>query len=397
MHIDGQNGRGSTPSAPEARVLEILQRRGASSAREIVDLTGLSKATISNAIASLRESGLVVESSVAESGGRGRPASRISLSPKSGTCVGVRLFIDSVRITVADLSHAILDERQRDFASPYSIGEATEAVAALVEESLSHLGLPRDRLLGIGIAVPGPLNPFTGCMVRSSLMPEWGGINIRAAFADALGCPVYVDNESNCSALAELTWGAGRGEKSFFFLKLDAGVGGAIVIDEQVIVGAAGGAGEIGHMCFDPHGSLCRCGNRGCLELYAGLEAVLAPARPMLGPSVTFETIAQRAADGDTGLAKLIEEVGAAAGKGLASACALLNPSLVIVGGRQVVAGEMLLEPLRRAFARHSHIHPSEVPPASQTRIVPGTFQNNQDAALGAVALVLHNQSVLAT
>lgn len=378
--------------ATEARVIRVLRQRGPSSAAEIARIAGVSKSSVSAALGALRQSGVVVETAAARpssASGRGRPATLLSLNPSAGSCVGVMLGPDWIRVAIADVSHAVLDERSVKLRQDYQVAEGVAAVVALVDDAYEQTGLDRSHLLAVGIAAPGPVDVGTGRIFRSSMIPVWGGTDIKAVFEPALGAPVFVDNESNCTAIAEMTWGAARGEKDFLFYKLDVGIGGCLVIRDRIIRGAAGGAGELGHVTFDPHGPLCRCGNRGCLELYAGWEAVLAPARARFGADVNFDVVAEQALSGDSGCRKLIEDAAAVAGRGLASICSVLNPPLVILGGRQLVAAEIIVPVLRDAFERHALIKPEAVPPASRTRIVQGWFSSDRHISLGAVGLAL--------
>lgn len=374
----------------EARVIQVLRQRGPSSAADIGRTAGLSKSTVSTALAALRQSGVVVETAAARApSGRGRPATLLSLNPTAGTCVGVLLGPDWIRVAIADVSHAVLDERGLRLGRDYSVAEGVAAVARLVDAAYVETGLARENLLAVGIAAPGPVDIETGLVLRSSMIPLWGGTEIKAVFEPVLNAPVFADNESNCTAIAEMTWGAARGERDFLFYKLDVGIGGCLVIDGRIVHGAAGGAGELGHVTFDPHGPLCRCGNRGCLELYAGWEAVLAPARARFGADVDFDTIAHHALSGDSGCKNLIEDAAAFAGRGLASICSVLNPPLVILGGRQLVAAEIIVPVLRAAFERHALIKSAAVPSRSRTRIVQGAFSSDRQTSLGAVGLAL--------
>lgn len=381
----------------EARVIKLLSQRSGLSAAEISRLTGLSKSTVARVVEQLRQNGLVVETvRHGESASkRGRPGTILTLNPATGTCVGLLLGPTFIDLTIADVSHAVLLERTIEIEQDYSVEKGLAAVVDLVENAYEETGLARDRLLGVGVAVPGPVDFHTGRVLRSSMVPVWAGTDVRALFASALQTSVFVDNESNCAAIAEMTWGAARGHSEFLYCKLDVGIGGALIVNNQILRGIAGAAGEVGHMIFDPNGPLCRCGNRGCVELYAGWNAVIEPAKGRFGPNVRFHTIAEHAINGDVGCRRLIEDVALVAGRALASVCAVLNPPLIVLGGRQLQAEDILLAPLRESFARHALIKPYEIDTPSMTQIVPGHFRNNRDTALGAVGLVLQNSGQL--
>lgn len=380
-------------SVSQTRVLQLLGQKAGLSAADISRQAGLSKSNAARIVEHLKQVNLISEvpQEAKERTRRGRPGSLLSLNPNLGTCVGLVLQPDGIELTVADTSHRVHVEHRVDLEQDYSVELGINAASRLVDAVYHDAGLDRSRLLGVGVAVPGPVEPRTGRVLRSSMVPIWAGTDISGVFSAALGAPVFVDNESNCAALAEMTWGAARNDSEFVYFKLDIGVGGAIVINGNLVVGVAGGAGEVGHMTINPDGPLCRCGNRGCIELYAGWNAVIEPARLRFGESVRFEDIAAEALKGDPGCRRLIEDAAATAGRGLANICAVLNPPLVVVGGRQLAAGDILMKAVVRGFNEYFLIKQDAVSDESRTRIVPGMFVDNRGTALGAFSLVMRN------
>jgi predicted NBD/HSP70 family sugar kinase len=161
-----------------------------------------------------------------------------------------------------------------------------------------------------------------------------------------------------------------------------------------VLTGVAGGGGEFGHMTLDPQGELCRCGNRGCLELSASLNPAVAAASRALGRPVGVDEFVERAAGGDVGFRRLLADTAEVAGRGLGMIGAILNPGLILIGGRAALAGEALLAPLIASYERHTLIKREETPPEQRARIEIGRFPNNH-ALLGAVALVLRRHGRL--
>ncbi len=185
-----------------------------------------------------------------------------------------------------------------------------------------------------------------------------------------------------------MMWGAAVGYEDFVLFKIGLNVGGAIVNNGRVIRGIAGSAGEFGHMSIDPFGDLCRCGNRGCLELYAGFRRPLEQASRVFERQMTTDAVIDLARQGDTACRRLIEDTAEIAGRGLAIIGAVVNPGLIIIGGRMALAGEILLAPLAASYDRHALVKSRDVPEASRTRIIVGKFTTN-DACLGAVGMVL--------
>jgi predicted NBD/HSP70 family sugar kinase len=379
-------------AAPAGRIVGALAARGRLSAAEIARRTGLARSTVSVALAELRRSGIVVEQEppAMPAKGVGRPATTLTLNPQAGTCVGVHLSLESVDVLVADVAHSVISEQTIGLGRDYAPAAAADAVASAVRRAYAGHGLARAGLLGVGISVSGPVRP-DGTVLRASILPGWSGVNVRTLFERVLRRPVVAANESNCAAVAEMTWGAGQGHDSFVLFKIDLGVGGAIVQDGRVVSGIAGGAGEFGHVSIDPHGPLCRCGNRGCLELRASFVGPLEELARLHGRRLSMDDAIALARRGDAGAIRLIEDTGEIAGRGLAMIGTMLNPPLVIIGGRMALAGELLLAPLRRAYEKHVLVKAVDLPEALRTRIMVGRFTRN-DALLGAVGLVLKGQ-----
>lgn len=378
--------------SPIARVVRALSGHGAVSASQIARSTGLARSTVSTILSDLKRSNLVVEVET-RSPGLGRPALAHSLNPEAGTCVGALLGLDEIRIILADVAHNVLADISMPLERDYSPERATRVVRHAIENLCKEHSLPYSGLLGVGFAVSGPLAP-NGRIMRASVLPTWGGIDLKSTFAPLLQKPIFADNESNCAALAEMMWGAAAGAEDFVLFKLDLGVGGAVVANGKVLAGSSGAAGEFGHMVIDPQGPLCRCGNRGCLELYCSAASVLALAQQRLGRSASVAEIVTLAHAGDVGFQRLLADAGEAAGRGLATVGSILNPPLFIISGGLAAAGELLLAPLRASYEKHALIKRGDLDEAAYPRFVAGRFLDN-DNCMGAVGLVLRHSGRL--
>lgn len=382
---------------PSGQIVRALSERGALSATQIAGITGLAKSTVSMTLTELRKSGMVVKSSVLESSKSasvGRPATALTLNPQAGTCVGALIGLEYIQVIVADVSHAVIAEKRLNIGGEFSPQSAAEAIKHLVEEAYAETSMPIAGLLGVGIAVAGPVNPTDSRVQRASVVPSWAGTEIRKVFEPVLQRPIFADNESNCAAIAEMMWGAAAGHEDFVLFKIDLGVGGAIVSHGRVLTGVAGGAGEFGHMTMDPNGELCRCGNRGCFELYASFKRPLEHASKIFGRPMTMDEVIACAKAGDVGCRRLIEDTATIAGQGLGMIGTVLNPGLIVIGGRMALAGALLLDPLIQSYEKHTLIKRYDVVPEARTKIVPGKFTAN-DSCLGAVGLVLRHHGRL--
>lgn len=372
--------------APVARVVRALSGHGSVSTAQIARNTGLARSTVSTILGELKRSKLVVEVET-RSPGLGRPAIAHSLNPEAGTCVGILLGLGEIRIILADVAHTVLADISVPLDRDYQPDRATRVVRHALDNLYKEHSLPYSGLLGIGIAVSGPLSP-QGKIMRASMLPAWSGIDLSATFGPVLGKPIFADNESNCAALAEMMWGAAQGYDDFVLFKLDLGVGGAIVIDGKVITGASGAAGEFGHMVIDPQGPLCRCGNRGCLELYCSASVALATAQQRTGRTLSARDMVQMAIAGDIGFQRVLADLGETAGRGLAVVGSIIDPPLFVLSGILASAGDLLVKPLAASYEKHTLIKGVDLDGRDRNQFVTGRFLDN-DSCMGAVGLVL--------
>lgn len=381
--------------SPVTKVVRALSGHGAVSASQISRTTGLARSTVSTILTDLKRSSLVVEVEVEtrSSSSAGRPALAHSLNPEAGTCIGILLGPSEIRIILADVAHTVVADVMVPLEASYAPEKATRIIRHAIDNLYKEHSLPYAGLLGVGIAVSGPLAP-NGKIMRASMLPGWAGMDLKAVFGPALEKPIFADNESNCAALAEMMWGAATGSDDFVLLKLDAVVGGAIVSGGRVLSGSGGGAGEFGHMLVDPDGPLCRCGNRGCLELYCSASIVLAEARQLLGRRVSIGEVISMAVGGDVGFQRLLGDVGDVAGRGLAVIGSVINPPLFIISGVLATAGDLLISSLRSSYEKHSLIKRGDLAQGEFPNFVSGRFLAN-DNCMGAVGLVLRHSGRL--
>ena len=381
-------------ATPEGRIVRVMSERGAVSASDVARATGLARSTISMALAELRRARIIVEAPIAEAErGVGRPAAAFALNPEAGTCVGLHVGMNDIRMLVADVSHSVICEHTIPLGRDYSPATAAQRTLRALRAVYREHDLSLRTLLGVGVAVSGPVAPG-GTVQRASIVPTWAGVNIGQVFEPILERPIFAGNESNCAAIAEMTWGVAIGYEDFVLFKIDVGVGGAIVSRGHVITGVAGAGGEFGHMTIDPGGDLCRCGNRGCLELTASLNPALAIASRLHGRPVDIDELVGMAKAGDAGCSRLIADTAEIAGRGLGMIGAIINPGLIILGGRGALAGPLMIEPLIASYERHTLIKRQDVPESQRVKFAVGRFTHN-DALMGAVALVLRRHGRL--
>jgi predicted NBD/HSP70 family sugar kinase len=370
------------------RVLETLRRRGSVSRADIARETGLSRTTVSSLVAALLEEGVVVERPdpvPAPSPSGGRPPTLLTLDPSSGAVVGIDFGHAGVRVAVADLSCAVLAEAHREVDVDHHAAGALACAADLALSLLDEVGVARTRVLGAGVALSAPLRTGSRMLASTSILPGWVEIDAGAELRRRLELPVHVDNDANLGALAEATFGAGRGVDNLIYVLLSAGVGGGLVLNGRLYEGATGTAGELGHVVVSPDGFVCRCGNRGCLETVASLPALVHALRHSRGPDLTAADVLELALRGEPGASRVVADAGRAVGRALAGICSMLDPRLIVVGGEIAATGNLVLDGIRESIVRATA--PSIGHPIS---VVAGQL-GEQAEVLGAIALVMNS------
>ncbi len=358
------------------RVAEVLRNRGPRTRAELIMLTGLSRPTVGGALSSLAKTGIVVEEPGTPAGGR--PAAVFRLTRKAGIAVGVDIGRRHIRVAVADLGHTLLADQaiRLDLDGDDHPHHALDLAAAQVTAVLTAVGASLDEVAGIGLGIPAPLTR-EGRIGSPELLPAWAELSARDELMKRLDTQgVRVENDANLAALAEHTWGAGKDCDDLVYVKLATGIGAGIVLAGRLYRGSVGTAGELGHVTLDARGPVCRCGNRGCVELVAGGRVLLAQSGAR-----DLDEMATLAAQGDPSCRRLLADAGRYLGIALGGMLNLLNPDRIIVGGFTAV--DVLLEPLRLGLAETAMAAAVE---AVQVR--PGHLGESA-GALGGVALAL--------
>lgn len=385
MRREESGSLGSLRESNRERVVEALRMLGVASRSEVARRTGLSRSTVSSIVADLQTEGVVVDRDDDDrpATGGGRPPALIALDPGVGLAVGVDFGKRHLAVAVADLSHDVLAEEWREMPEDYEAEDGIRLATDLVDRVLGEAGAGRDQILGVGMGLPSPIHR-TGLVGSSAILPGWAGTRGGERMAERLGLSVRVRNDADLGALAEATWGAGRGSQTVVYLKLSHGIGAGIVIGGELFVGVGGTAGEIGHTTLDETGDLCRCGSRGCLETFAAGAAIARLLGRSRGQEMDLDGVLSMAAAGDPACRRALRDAGRHIGVALANLCNLVNPERIVVGGSMGYAGDLLLDPLREAVALRA------IPSAAEdVEVVLGELGERAEL-LGAVALVLH-------
>jgi len=355
-----------------------LHGRGALSRSELVARTGLTRSAIRGLIGEFVAAGLATEERSEPDGLPGRPSPLVRPRRDSAVVLALEIAVDSLAAALVGFDgqtiQSVRVDRPRDHSS---VEEITRDLVELLRR-LTLLPRLRPRLLGLGVAIVGVVRREDGLVVTAPNL-GWQNVRLGTHLAEGIGLdlPVHVGNDADLGALVELRRGAARGADDLLYVSGEIGVGGGVVVAGQPLAGAAGYAGEIGHMPFNPTGRACRCGSIGCWETEIGEEALLRLAgRDADGGRAAVDEVIDAAGRGEADAITAVEEVGRQLGIGIAGLVNILNPRVVVLGGLfsrlyPMIAGPVDEELDRRAMAA----------PRSSVRVAP--------AALGVDAPLL--------
>jgi glucokinase-like ROK family protein len=392
--------RNAAPPRPRPladSVLRLVWRERRISRADIARQAELSRSTVSEIVGSFLPTGLVSEIGAGPSRGGRRP---IVLEFQDGAaCIlGVEMGATHVAAALTDLRGRVLAWKHRAHPVRTDPPGTRALIVELCDACLATSPHARDRLVGVGVAVPCPVHPELPDRLSEIVLPEWKGRSGLEELTARYGVPLFVDNDANLGALAEQWWGAGRGVDDFAYIKVATGVGSGHVVGGRVYRGATGVAGEIGHIAVEPGGRPCICGLRGCLATVVGAPALVQRARALLkdypdsslhGASMDINAIEDAALAGDPLALQVAREAAEHLGIAVAEMLNLLNPSLVVLGGGLARLGELLVVPLRETVKgrtlvtsvaateiRTSDLGPRTVAIGAATRVLEAALAN---------------------
>lgn len=372
-------------------VLRLIWAEHRISRAEIAQRLSLSRSTVSEIVETLLASGLVAEAGIGASRGGRRPIV-LEFQDDAGAILGVDMGASHVSVACTNLRGQVRAWHHRDF----DVREDPEGARALIKElaaqALASLDGAAGRLVGIGIAVPSPVDPKHPDRLSELALPAWHGTHGFKALLAKYQVPIHVDNDANCGALAEHWWGGARGLDDFTYVKVATGIGAGHFMGGSIRRGARGVAGEIGHVAIDPRGEECVCGNRGCLTTLVGGYALMARAKALRAAypksslahgELTLARLEEAAMADDPLAMQVVHEAAEYLGVAIAGVLNLMNPAAVIIGGQVATLGERLLAPLRASALRKTFVT------AVASTEIRASELGPQDVALGAATLVL--------
>lgn len=376
--------RSSTPLSSPGHLFALVRSQRATRRRDLQDMTGLSRSTVTARVDQLLAAGLLRESGV-ERGARGRPSFVLTPSEDFGVVLAADLGATHARVAVCDIAGRSLVETSRQLL----IADGPEAVLGWLEatwtEQLGDAQVAGRPVIGTGVCVPGPVDFLAARPLRPPIMPGWDGYPVGERLSARFGgVPAYVENDANAMAWGEFH-AAGQQSPSLLFVKVATGIGAGLVVDGHLIRGVTGGSGDIGHIRLD--GAFadvpCHCGARGCLAATASGGAIARRLRELGRDAPRSRDAVRLAERGDPEAVALVRQAGQLIGDVLATAASLLNPQVLMIGGDLPEAQDHFMAALRqRLYQRAQPLATREL------RVLSGAL-GDRSGLYGAAHIVL--------
>ncbi|MGW2724153.1 ROK family protein [Streptomyces sp. NPDC001492] len=333
-----------------ARVMHTVSAEGPLSRAAVASRIGLTRAAVSTLVDELIRTGLLEELGPERPARVGRPGSALAVSGHGPAGIGAEIGVDHLAVCAVDLRGQVRARAVRHGANRGRLpGPVIEELTGLVRRVVAEAEREGLWPAGLAVAVPGLVARDARTVVRAPNL-DWHDTDIGALLPSDI--PLAVDNEANFGALAEL-WLGERTPHDFLHVSAEIGIGAAVVVAGGLLRGTRGFAGELGHVPVQPEGPACPCGGRGCLEQYAGEEAVLRAAGLEPGED-RVGLLAGRAAEGDEAVRGALRDAGRALGIALTGAVNLLDPESVVLGGALAGLAPWLLPSLEAELDRRT-------------------------------------------
>jgi len=308
--------------------------------------------------------------------------------------LGLDMGATHLTLVLTNLAGEVIARRYQLYDVAHEPAGAVEAMLRLVEDTMADAGQSLAKVLGMGVAVPAPLEGERLDRPSGTILPAWEGFDLTGELQRALSLPIYVENDANAGAIAEKWWGECAEHDNMAYIKLGTGVGGGLITNGAIYRGDGGTAGEIGHIPIDLNGPRCRCGKRGCLESYVGAGALVARVAQICHEAgreenaaelETIQAIIEAAHAGDVQCREVLEQAGRYLGVGISSLLNLLNPGLIVLGGELAEAGDFFLDAVRSSVGERA------MSKAAQEAEIGFSGIGNDAIAIGAATVVLEH------
>jgi len=337
------------PTGP-GDVLDLIRHGRVSTRGDVLEVTGLSRMTIAQRLDALLGAGLVVEGETNEATG-GRRRRSLAFNTEHSRVLVAAVDTTHTRIALTDLGGVVLAEDQIDVPVEAGPSEVLDRIALAMGALIGKHDVTPADLCGVGLSLPGPVDPETGRPSQPPILPGWDAYPVAEHLQAGLpGVPVLTANDADAAAMGEYAAGFSN-VRSLCLVKVSTGIGTGLVIDGRSYTGTDGGAGDIGHVRVSPRSDVrCQCGMQGCLAAVASGRAVAAELTALGFPAASGREVRELLQAGNADAARLAQQAGRRIGEVMATVVCLLNPEVVLIGG--ALASAPLLAGIRETLYR---------------------------------------------
>lgn len=377
-------------------VINIIRDNGPIFKAEISRVTGLSIPTIMKMTDEFIQKGLVREVGKGESSG-GKPPQLIEFVPDAHYIIGVDIGTTNIVSVVMDMSAVIISKKITPTGVENPPNVVIDRIINAIDKTLENSKIKKEKILGIGIGMPGLLDSQSGLVLFSPDF-KWENVDLIGPIKEKFGMTVIIDNVTRAMAMGEKWFGLGHGISNYMCINLGYGIGSAIVVDGELYSGSSGSSGEFGHMTLEKNGPLCDCGNYGCLEALASANAITKKAKFLIdkgentsilklaggnADNIEAKTVFDASKQGDVLALEIVHEAAEYIGIALANIINLVDPELIILEGGVARAGDILSEIIQKVVGRRKMKYAG-----SHTTIAISELGENA-AAIGSASFLL--------
>ena len=336
----------------EKLVLQIIHKSDGISQSEVVQMTGLKPPTVFRIFSSLEEGGLIeaFDKKVAASERKGRRPVYYRTKADARFIIGIDFWVRSASIVIVNFSGEPVYKEVTELHDFIDAQQVVSVLKDLIEKSLQRSGIPRDRLIGIGIGAPGRVDIETGTVVHYGRIRGMNNFSIKAPIEEGFGLPVYVHNNATVVALSEYRYGVAKEKNNLLTVLIRSGVGGSFINAGTIFVTSNRTTLEIGHMTIDIHGRECDCEHRGCLESYISEEVLIHDIRET-GVELNFDDLDRAIAEQDRRVLGVLDEKVRILAEGVYSLFQLFGPDSFLLVTRSEALSNYLADKIQRQLA----------------------------------------------
>lgn len=354
----------------QAGVLDLIRLHGTISRAEISNLTGLSPTAAGTIVSALLEKGYIHEVGEGKSSGGRRPI-LLELMPRSFFSAGIDLDVDGMRVILIDITGTIIYESFYPLRKGKPFPDVIRKVSEITSKITDEVKIKQDRLLGVGISIPGIIDTNRKRIIFAPNM-EWNDIDMEACLYENFNVPIYVENEAMASAVCENWIGCCRDLSDFICINIGTGIGSGIFTGGRLYRGVGGSAGEVGHIVVNENGPECGCGNYGCLETMASTVSIIERVKKLSSvgsaegcrklhdnlDKISLDSVVESARNGDEAVRAVLMESAGYIGIAISYIINMLNPSKIVLGKEFVKYADLVIDYVKSVVIQKALKHP---------------------------------------